>query len=142
MADNVTVDNAALTDYTVATDDVGAGVQVQYVKLDVGGNGVQSPAVTNVPTKELRSTTGTQTSVASSASNVTLLASNANRLGVVIYNDSTQNLFVKLGATASSSSFAYFAAPGGHVEIPYGYTGQIDGIWASANGNARVTELT
>jgi hypothetical protein len=29
-----------------------------------------------------------------------------------------------------------------YYEVPFGYTGRIDGIWASANGNARVTEMT
>ena len=92
--------------------------------------------------KETRAATGTTTSVASSATNVTLLASNANRLGATIFNDSTQNLFVKFGATASSSSFAVKMTPGTYYEVPFNYTGIIDGIWASANGNARITELT
>ncbi len=29
-----------------------------------------------------------------------------------------------------------------HIEVPGVYAGRIDGIWASANGAARVTELT
>ena len=95
-----------------------------------------------VGTKELRSSTGTQTNVASSATNVNLLASNANRLGAIIFNDSTSVLFVKLGSTASATSFAYRMPSNSTLEIPYGYTGAIDGIWVSANGNARITELT
>lgn len=39
MADNTTVDNGALTDYTVATDDDGTA-QHQYVKLEFGADGV------------------------------------------------------------------------------------------------------
>lgn len=42
MADNVTVDNGGLTDYSVASDDVG-GVQYQRVKLDIGGDGATVP---------------------------------------------------------------------------------------------------
>jgi hypothetical protein len=45
MADNITVDNGALTDYVVASDDVGAGVQMQRSKLDVGADGASSPVV-------------------------------------------------------------------------------------------------
>jgi hypothetical protein len=88
------------------------------------------------------SSVNTATSVASSVSNVTLLASNTSRKGATIYNDSTAVLYVKLGTTASSSDYTVQMAAGDYYEVPYGYTGRIDGIWASANGNARVGELT
>lgn len=96
-----------------------------------------------VPTKEIRSSTGTTTTVAASATSVTLLSANANRLGATIYNDSAfANLFVKLGATASTTSFAVRLTPNGYYEVPYGYTGIIDGIWSVASGNARIVEHT
>ncbi len=92
-----------------------------------------------------RATTPTQTSVASSASSVSLLAANNARKGATIYNDSTQILYLKLGATASTTSYTIQlpAAPAvnSYYEVPFGYVGAIDGIWASANGNARITEL-
>ena len=86
--------------------------------------------------------TGTQSSVAGSAANVTLLAANANRLGATLYNDSNQNFFVKLGATASNTSFTVRMPSQSYYEVPFGYTGIIDGIQSVANGNMRVTELT
>jgi hypothetical protein len=95
----------------------------------------------NLQTK-LSSTTPGNTSVAASASSVNLLALNSNRLGAAIYNDSSVTLYVKLGTTASTSSYTVQIAPLGYYEVPYGYTGNIDGIWASATGNARITELT
>lgn len=95
-----------------------------------------------VATKETRGATGTSTNVASSATNVTLLASNSNRLGATIFNDSTQILFVKLGATASAASFTARLTSNGYYEVPFNYTGIIDGIWANANGSARITEIT
>jgi hypothetical protein len=82
------------------------------------------------------------TQVASSATNVTLKASNGARMGLTIFNDSTQFLYLKLGVTASSSSYSVKMAPNAYYEVPAGYTGQIDGIWVSANGNALVTEIT
>lgn len=83
------------------------------------------------------------TSVSSSATNVTLLSSNAARLGASIYNDSNKILYVKLGTTASTSSYTLQMSPNSFYEIPYPvYTGRIDGIWASANGAARITELS
>jgi hypothetical protein len=48
MADNVTIDNGALTDFDAATDDVG-GKHYQRVKLDVGGDGASTPVVGSVP---------------------------------------------------------------------------------------------
>jgi hypothetical protein len=89
-----------------------------------------------------KSPTATLSNVASSASNVTVLASNTARLGATVVNDSTQAVYLKFGATASSTSFTVKVAAGGYYEVPFGYTGIIDGIWVSANGNARVTELT
>lgn len=93
-------------------------------------------------TKEVRSGTSAQTTVAGSATSVSLLASNTSRLGATIANDSTAALYVKLGATASTTSYTIKLLQDDYYEIPYGYTGEIDGIWASATGNARITELT
>lgn len=89
-----------------------------------------------------KANTSTLASVASSATSVTLLASNSARIAATIYNDSTQVCYVKFGATASSTSFTVPLATNTYYEVPGGYTGIIDGIWVSANGNARVTELT
>lgn len=89
--------------------------------------------------------TSTLANVSSSATTVTVLAANALRKGAVIVNDSTQILYLKFGATASATSYTYKLGGGETLEIPGAnvlYTGIIDGIWASANGNARVTELS
>ena len=66
-------------------------------------------------------------------------------VGRTIVNESTAALYVKFGATASATS--YTVALEGAAEAPYAYyefpqpvyAGPVDGIWASANGNARVT---
>jgi hypothetical protein len=88
-----------------------------------------------------KATSSTVTSVAASTSNVTLLAVNANRLGASIYNDSNSLLYVKLGATASTSSYTIKLFSQSYWEIPTNYTGIIDGIWANSNGSARIDEL-
>lgn len=126
---------------------VNNGAGASAVNIQDGGNSITidgSLTVTGTTTtKEIRSATGTTTSVSDTASNVTLLASNASRLGATVYNDSTVNLFVKLGATASLTSFTVRLTPNAYYEVPYNYTGIIDGIWASdASGSARITELT
>lgn len=93
-------------------------------------------------TKQVRSSSPSQSTVASSASNVTILASNANRLGATIYNDSSAILYLKLGSTASTTSFTIKMQAESYYEVPFNYTGIIEGLWASATGNARITELT
>jgi hypothetical protein len=88
-------------------------------------------------------TTATLANVASSATNVTLVSSSTSRKGLIVHNDSTQIVYVKYGATASTSSYTYKIPADATWEMPSPiYTGQVDAIWASANGNARTTELT
>lgn len=87
------------------------------------------------------STSGTATNVAANAANVTLLSSNAARDMASFYNDGNGNAFLKLGATASTSSFTVKITPGGFYELPLpAYAGQIDCIWDVANGSMRITE--
>lgn len=88
---------------------------------------------------------GTQTSVASSASDATILAANVARKGAIIYNDSTAILYILLAVGTSSTSNYSMQIPanGGSFTLnPGEYTGVIKGLWASANGNARVTEFS
>ncbi len=87
--------------------------------------------------------TATLSNVNDTNVSTTLLSLNASRLGVVIVNDSTVDLYVKFGTTASLTSFTYHLYPGQTFADSAGYTGRIDGIWASdASGAARITELT
>lgn len=83
----------------------------------------------------------TLANVASSATSVTLFAAAASVKGRAIFNDSTAVLYVKFGATASSTSYTVQLAAGDYYEFPHPcYGGVVDGIWASANGNARTTQ--
>ncbi|MHC5914530.1 MAG: hypothetical protein ACYTXE_26835 [Nostoc sp.] len=86
--------------------------------------------------------TSTPTTVASSTSNQTILAANSSRKGATIWNDSTANLFLEFGATATTSAFTAKLFAGGYYEVPFNYTGIISGVWSAANGNALVRELT
>jgi hypothetical protein len=89
-----------------------------------------------------KAATSSVTSVASSASNVQLLASNANRVFASIYNESSKQVFIKLGTTASNTSYSILLMPNSYWEVPSDWTGEIDAIWSAANGSARITELT
>ncbi|HEY6276021.1 MAG TPA: hypothetical protein VIX86_06785 [Streptosporangiaceae bacterium] len=83
----------------------------------------------------------TLANVASSATNVSVFAAAAGHVnGRTVYNDSTQVLYLKFGATASATSHTVQIGPGGYYEFPAPvYSGEADGLWASANGSARLT---
>lgn len=85
--------------------------------------------------------TPTSANVAASITNVTLLASSATRLGAAFYNDSSSAMYLKLGATSSTTSFTVKLVAGAYYEIPgpHIYSGIVDGIWDTATGTCRVT---
>jgi hypothetical protein len=102
---------------------------------------VASSVVITVKTNT--SSTGMQTNVTSSASDGQILAANANRLGATIYNDSTQVLYLLFAnAVSSITNYSVQVLPQGFYEFYPGYTGIVKGLWASANGAARVTEFS
>jgi hypothetical protein len=87
--------------------------------------------------------TVTQMSVAAAITTNTLLAANANRQGATIWNDSTSILYVRLGTFGASATTATVKmVPDAYYELPFDYTGAVQGIWVTANGAARITELT
>lgn len=85
----------------------------------------------------------TVTSVNSANTNTTLLAANTARRKVLITNTDANALRVKLGATASATSFSVAIPANGYWEMPDPpYTGIIDGIWdADGSGAAIITEM-
>ena len=145
MADNTTINPGASGDI-IATDDI-AGAKYQRVKLIHGADGTNDGDVSTAnpyPVQVNRISTATLSNVADSASSVTLLASNANRRGASFFNDSTETLYLKHGATASTTSFTVRLDPYDFYELPNPvYTGIVDGIWgANGSGSARMTEHT
>jgi hypothetical protein len=96
-----------------------------------------------LPTSPATTSTGTPSSVASSTSAVTLIASSSSATSRTIYNDSTSTLYVGEFATAAASvsltTYTVQVAPGGFYTVSPEYSGQVQGIWATVNGNARVT---
>lgn len=143
---NVTAGNALTVDGSATTQPISGTVAATQSgtwsvrNQDGSGNSLTS---TNGSLNVVQQApTGTLTNVNSSATNVTILASNTSRKAATIYNDSTQILYLKFGTTASTTSFTAPLAAATYYEVPGGYTGNIDGIWASANGAARITEIT
>ncbi len=80
--------------------------------------------------------------VASSATSVLILEVNVGRTGATIFNDSTQVLYLNLDdQQASTTVYTVRMLPNAYYELPFHYAGAISGIWAAANGNARITEF-
>jgi hypothetical protein len=87
--------------------------------------------------------TSTVTSVALSTVVATVLASNANRLGAILWNNGAQQAYVKLGAAATTASFTARLANQSEWEIPFPvYTGIITAITAVGTATMLATELT
>jgi hypothetical protein len=103
---------------------------------------VSGTVTANIP----GSGTSAVTNVAASVTNVTLKAANASRKALYIFNAGTSTLFVKLGATATTTTSYTAQVPASAFwELPDDpvYTGIVDGIWSATGGNgALVTELT
>lgn len=148
MADNTTQAanaNIAADDVTTLNGGASSGVLVQRVKATFGDDGTARDVSTTypLPVMPAASGTGTLSSVTASITSVTVLASNASRKGALIFNDSTALLYLAFAATASATAFTVKLTGGSFYEIPAPmYTGIITGIWVSATGAARVTELT
>lgn len=85
--------------------------------------------------------TGAASSVAISATSVTLIAANSARRQVIIRNDTNNNLYIAHGATATLSSAVKLKKGDTYIEDKY--TGIISGIWDSTGGggNAQITEV-
>lgn len=88
----------------------------------------------------------TQTSVASSATSVSLVAANPARKAMIIQNTSTAILYVLFvlpgAATAATATTAHSVQLASNAFLTIeGFTGAATGIWASANGQANITEF-
>jgi hypothetical protein len=86
----------------------------------------------------------TTSSVSILATAFTVLAADANRLSATIFNDSTTDVYVKFGSSASTSDFKVKLGPGDYYEFPRNqqdevYKGIVTAIGSSATGSLRVT---
>lgn len=134
--------------FTVATDAiVTIGALIDETSTDSGDEGdavairATADRILRVVSQQ-RSSASTKANVAGSASSVTILAANTARRGASIWNDSSAILYLDLtGGTASATSCSVKLIADAFYEVPFGYTGLITGLWASATGSARVTEF-
>lgn len=152
-APNLTITNTSFT------ANAGTNLNTSALALESGGNlagintklpaslGAKAPSASLSVTQAFAATS-TLANVASSATSVTLLAANNNRKTAIIINDSTSDLYVVLNASAASTTnySLFLAAKVGNTPSFLAingddYSGEIRGIWSSANGFARITEV-
>lgn len=107
------------------------------------GEGINTNEKTRVP----RSFLTTQQAFAASTTATIYFNTNNARIGGTVANDigSTSNLYLLLGASPSNkisaTNYTILLVPNGYYEIPFGFSGRIDGLWSAAVGNAYVTEI-
>jgi len=117
--------------------------------LDEQGNAISSsnplPVDDQGPTSGVASAVA-HTQVGASATVVTLLAANTSRASASFFNKSTDSLFIKLGATATTSDYYIELRNDEYMDIPMAdskiYQGIITGIWSGTNGDVKITETT
>jgi hypothetical protein len=126
-----------------STDSVGVTGTVTAARSWVLQGSTDSVGVTGTVTTSAPSVASASVSrVANSASNFTLVSSNASRKGLFLYNDSSTNCYVKFGATATTSSFTVkMFSTDTYIMDPPAYTGIVDAICDAASGSTQVSEL-
>lgn len=130
------VDGSAVTQPVSGTVNVGNFPATQPVSGPLTDAQLRAGAV---PVSFGGSPLATVTNVSVGTSSTTLSASNSGKVRVIIYNE-TGTLFIKLGTTASSSSYSYKVGASTVTEI-VGYTGLISGIKGSGTTAVLVTEI-
>lgn len=144
MADNTTISGGDV----IATDDV-SGVKYPRTKIQTGADGVAGGDVTKTnpfpaSTGAALGGTATLSNVSAATSSTALLSADATRIAVTIWNDSTSVMYLSYGSgTASATACSVKIAADGYYEVPDGCAAlQMKGIWAAANGAARITAVT
>jgi hypothetical protein len=119
-----------------------SATQVNTWEVRQVSGAIDSVSVTNTVSTKSTSSTSATSSVTVTTSSTQILASNTDRLGATIFNEAGDICYMKLGTTASLTSYTTQIAIGAYYQIPFGYTGRIDGISPATDITLRVTELT
>lgn len=131
-------------DNTVAiTGDSALKVDGSHVTQPVAGTvTVISSGTFSISNEKIASASITTTTVSNVASTL-LLANNSNRGFASFYNEGTEEVLLKLGTSATSSSYSLKIFPNGYFELPVSpiYTGAIEAISVSTNVIIRITEI-
>lgn len=116
---------------------------VETTAPGAGAAGVVVRVAGTVSTAPTRPANSTVSSVAVSTVVVTLAAANASREGLILYNESAQTVFVKLGSGATTTSYTVQLSRNSVFELGFpAYTGVVTGITAASSSTVLATEIT
>jgi hypothetical protein len=138
----VRVPGTANEDRVIATitSDTAATVSVAFTNTASGQTAqrVTQRQIFGFPT----ATAAAPTNVAGATSDTQLVAPNSERIGLILWNDSTAAAYVKYGTGASATSCTVPMGPGAYWEMPPPiYTGAVNALWTAAAGAMRITEM-
>lgn len=90
---------------------------------------------------QARSTIASVSRVPASLLAVSLSAANPMRMGLLLYNDSTSDAYIKYGTGATSTDYTIKMVGGSYWEMPSPMTTvEITCAWTTATGAMQVTE--
>ena len=94
--------------------------------------------------RDTLSGTGTLTSIPGDTAPVVIVADNPSRLGCSVWNDAAGTLLLLCSGSgkAGPDNFSVALNKNDYFECPFGYQGEVQGVWLTAGGFARVTEYT
>lgn len=135
-----------------ATTVTGAVSLVPSASMIVGGfaSGISASVVlggwataATASVRQIGSATTSVSSALASVTNFTILTSSVNRQAASFYKEGTNICYIKLGSTATATSFTVKLSQNGFYEIPQYYTGQVDIIFSTAvaGNTVYVTEV-
>ena len=120
MADNVAITAGAGT--TIATDDVGGGVQVQRTKVTWGADGtatdVAATAAAALPVMPTGSGTNAASQVTITNSSTTVIAARAGRRGVLVLNKQTVAVSIDTSGGTAVYATHFVLDPGAAIFLP------------------------
>jgi hypothetical protein len=131
MADNVQITAGSGT--TIATDDIGGGVQVQRFKATWGVDGtatdVQRTAAAALPETSVGTGTNATSQVTVTNGSTTIVSAREGRRGVLLYNLQTVAVYIEVDGTAATTS-NFRLDPGASMFLPV--TTAVTGITSAA----------
>ncbi len=136
----VSASNPAGAGYNVYIAGVGASDSSGSGALPVSGT-VEAEFLSPVDVAFVPGQASNITQISSTTGSTLFVGANLSRKMLVIMNDSTASLYVKLGTSATTASFTYKIAAGAYIEMGSGWIGDISGFWSAVNGSALVTEI-
>jgi hypothetical protein len=116
------------------------GTNLRAIKTDAAGQVyIANPGGSSAPT----SGTNVTVSATGTVGGVLLIAANAGRKGLTIFNNASTNLYISMGTTATTASFQVMMVPNAYYEAPFSFAGPVSGAWSGTpTGNALLGEQT